>query len=90
MKKCKIISKNQMSATLEVDGVIFNVGYKKSYNVLLDILNCNTDEIMLPIGEYNGRPFVQSNMNLYKVQKIYDRLNKEDALLDAQLAAIAE
>lgn len=90
MQKCKIISKNQMSATLECNGVIFNVGYKKSYNVLLDILNCNTDEIMLPIGEYNGRPFIQSNMNLYKIQKEYDRINKQNTLLDAQLAAIAE
>lgn len=79
-----------MSATLEVDGVLVNVGYKKSYNVLADILNCPTDEIMLPIGEYNGQPFVQSNMALYEVKKKFARINKQDALLDAQLAAIQE
>ena len=87
MKKCKIITRGQMSATLEVDGVQFNVGYKKSYNVLLDINNCQTDEIMLPIGEYNGKPFVQSNMALYKVQKEYSRITKQDTLLDLQLAS---
>ena len=86
MKKCKIIAKGPMSATLEVDGGIVNVGYKKSYNVLVDILNCPTDEIMLPIGEYNGKPYVQSNMALYKEQMQYARINKQDALLNAQLS----
>jgi hypothetical protein len=86
MKKCKIITKGPMSATLEVDGVIVNVGYKKSYNVLANILNCPTDEIMLPIGEYNGKPYVQSNMALYDIQMHYARINKQDALLNARLS----
>ena len=90
MKKCKIVSKNEMFAKLEIDGEECTVGYKKHYNVLADILNCPTDEIMLPIGEYNGKPYVQSNMALYKIKKEFARINKQDALLDKQLAAIEE
>lgn len=90
MKKCKIITKNSMTAKLEIDGQELNVGYKRHYNVLVDILNCPTDEIMLPIGEYNGKPYVQSNLSLYKIQKEFEFLNKKSTLLDKQLAAIEE